>query len=624
MIEETKALLSERGVTRAVVVDDAFDVRPCLGDVDDAKWDRFFDDLTDADEARLRESFGAAEYDAHHPSQLRRDAKFISVAWLLRDSSAAARDLFEDFEHSQERKRSDLAPLLKLLDDLGISYDVSGRDGTTKLADAHIIFLDLFLGREEDADAVSLAIERVRQVVSTRRAAPPTVVLMSASPRLGELASQVRDRAELLGCLFRTVRKASLNDMAATAEQIYDLVSAYQDALKLNAYVMAWDNALTEARKQFLNIIRTLDLPDYSNLHALTLAAEKEQVGDYVVDLYDLHLHSIVEGQEALLRAAKALNSIEGDLPPGQFMPPDQVVNMMDASMFYNEARTRIEGEARGAADVQLGDVYIGPPVGEKEAPENAQPERYAYVVLSQACDLQHGAVDRILLLRGVARPYAWKQHVRAKTTRTPIMVVGDERFMVDWDPLAPETWLLEDLTRKITIEGYEFVRRFRMPFALALQQSFIGHLGRVGTPVALPARFVAGVKIYVRPVTGDPVLLASASRDTERAVCLVGRTKHDLKEWLLLDARFLAEIRARFDELGNDSLRKDVAAALAAPQFFRLLKRGLEFGRGKRDGAKPFKETPAFDIVQIFTTPRISEREGDIARPIVIEIDAE
>jgi hypothetical protein len=617
MIEETKALLRERNVTRAVIVDDAFDVQPRFGDIEGIRWDRFFDDMTDDDEASLKTSYGTAGYDTQDSSQLRRDTTFISVAWLLRDTSAAARALFEDFEQTQERKRSDLAPLLKLLEELGLSCEVSGRDGTEKLADAQIIFLDLFLGREDDADAVSLAIERVRHVIASRGVSPPSVVLMSASPHLSELAPQVRDQAELLGCLFRTVRKTALQDAEATAEQIYDLVFAYQDAVKLNTYVLAWDEALTEARTRFLRTIRTLDLSDYSNLHELTLKAEEEQVGDYVVDLYDLHLHSVVEGQEALLRAAKALNSIEGgSQPPGQFMPNDQVVKMMDAAMFFNETRTRIEVEDSGAGAVHLGDVFMAPTAGDQQP-------RYAYVVLSQACDLQHAEVDRVLLLRGVMQPYAWKQHVRAKVTRTPVMTVGDERFMIDWDPLAPETWLLTDLERKVTREGFKCVRRFRAPFALSLQQTFIGKLGRVGTLAALPARFEAGVRIYVRPTTGDPLLLAETPRDAGHAVCLVGRTKNDLKEWLLIDETFLAEIRAKLSELDDQTLRTDVAAARSAPQFFRLLKRGLEFRRGDKDGAKPLKDS-AFDVVQIYTTHRISANLGITVRPIVIEIDAE
>ncbi|HEX6639664.1 MAG TPA: hypothetical protein VF215_01055, partial [Thermoanaerobaculia bacterium] len=549
MIEETRALLQERQVTRVVIVDDAFDVEPRLGDVDDSTWDRFFDDITEDDESRLREAYGATSYDALDVSQLRRDAQFISVAWLLRDSSVAAGALFDGFKQEQDRKRSDLAPLLKLLEELGVAADISGRDGTTKLADAQIIFLDLFLGREGDRDAVSLAIERVRQVVTARRTSPPSVVLMSASPSLGELAPQVRDEAELLGCLFRTVRKATLNDASATAEQIYDLVLAYQDAARLNAYVLAWDNALSEAKRKFLRTIRTLDLPDYSNLQALTLDAEHEKLGDYVVDLYDLHLHSVVEGEEALMRAAKALNSISGESQaPGQFMPTDQVISMMDGAMFFNEVRTRIEGEGSASIAVHLGDVFMAP------APEPATPEtvagadatRYAYVVLSQACDLQHGGVDRVLFLRGIARPYAWKHHVKSKVTRTPVMIVGADRYMIDWDTLAPETWLLSELARKVTVDGFRCVRRFRAPFALSLQQSFIGQLGRVGTLAALPARFDAAVRIYVRSTSGEFQLLVDAPRDAARAVCLVGRTSKDLKEWLLLGEGLLAELREK------------------------------------------------------------------------------
>ena len=77
-------------------------------------------------------------------------------------------------------------------------------------------------------------------------------------------------------------------------------------------------------------------------------------------------------------------------------------------------------------------------------------------------------------------------------------MRLGEERLAIEWDVLAPETWLLDDLPRRLD-EGYRRVRRLRTPFALQLQQSFIGRLGRVGTLAALPARHAVGVRIFLK-----------------------------------------------------------------------------------------------------------------------------
>jgi hypothetical protein len=53
MIEQVRSLLKERRFTYAAIVDDAFDDRPRPGDIENAHWDRFFDDLKDEDEKKL-------------------------------------------------------------------------------------------------------------------------------------------------------------------------------------------------------------------------------------------------------------------------------------------------------------------------------------------------------------------------------------------------------------------------------------------------------------------------------------------------------------------------------------------------------------------------------------------
>ena len=77
MIEQVRALLQERNLTRAVIIDDAYDDRPRVGDVETAKWDRFFDDLTDDEEARVAGAYGAEDYARQTVSELIREQVFI-------------------------------------------------------------------------------------------------------------------------------------------------------------------------------------------------------------------------------------------------------------------------------------------------------------------------------------------------------------------------------------------------------------------------------------------------------------------------------------------------------------------------------------------------------------------
>lgn len=639
MIHELKQLLQNQEVTRAVVVDDAFDESPRPADVEDILWDRFFDDLGEDEEREVKSAFGEDTYDASDPSDLRRNQAFIHVLWHARSDIGSAGSLFQGYVRDQSEKRDVLRPLCEFLErDLELSCRFVGRDQPIDDHRPQIVFLDLYLGMTDDESAAQAAIDRVKHLVRNRQDNPPSVVLMSASPNLLDIGPRLRDEAELLGCQFRMIPKRELSDDAAVTDVLYDLIVSYPDGLKLNGFLYAWKEALERAKGTFLKSIRTLDLPDYANMQRLILDAEGQPVGDYVLDLYDLHLHNVLESDDVLVRAAKSLNEIEWEgYPPAQFMPSPEALGIMDGALLHNQRRTDIEAEHEAApGTVRLGDIFLGPeetPAADGGADGNApgdRPGRYAYVVLSQACDLQHGDTDRILLLKGRVRPYHWGGHgAGGQAPRTPLMYVGEEPISIEWDVLSPETWLMADLQRRLE-QGFRRVRRLRTPFALQLQQSFVGRLARVGTLATLPARHCVGIRVFLRKRSGRAELLAQAGIDEEDAVCLVGRTiKNTVIDWLLLSERIQKEIRRRLTQVESTDLPTDGAAKIADlignPEFYRCFKRGLQFNRGAAKGTKPFQDT-RFDVIQIVTTCDI-ENGGEINRsfrPITIAVDIE
>jgi hypothetical protein len=626
MIEQVKQLLAEQQFTIAAIVDDAFDDMPQTGDISKALWDRFFDDLKDADHSKFSETYD--QYDAKDPSELSRDPAFLRAAWQLQDELKPARALFVEFIEVRQNKRGRLIPLQSLLvEGLGLTCATYGRDGHEAIDAANIIFLDLFLGYVEGPAAVDQAIERIKAVVDRRRDCPPTVILLSESPQLHELGPTVRDRAELLGCQFRMVRKSDLGDAETMVERLYELAVSRPDSLKLNGFVLSWDRALTGAREKFLSSIRTLDLPDYANMNALILEAEEEPVGDYILDLYDLHLHSILEGDTGLVRDAKQLNEIDWkEYPPAQFMPSAESDRMMDGALFHHGDRTRIEAEIdANPKAARLGDVFLAmaTTVAAKEgSPEHV--EQHAFVVLSQACDLQHGNTDRVLLLKGSVHPYERPaKKLGGNGIRTPIMMVDGKKYSVDWDPLAVETWIVEDLPTKLAA-GLKRVRRFRTPFALQLQQAFIGRLGRVGTLAAMPTRQCVGVRIFLRGKSGT-TLLAEATVDQDLAACLIGRDKSKPIEWLLLSEKLVDLFRKELRNVDPDEFVNGTPSPRTLrddPAFYRKLKAGLAMKSESTTGEKPLKGT-AFDVVQIVEGQSI-QHGGQIPgnyHPIVIEV---
>ena len=629
MIEQVKHLLQEHQLRRVVIIDDAYDAHPHASDVESEQWDRFWNDLTDAEEAAVARAYGADKYKEQDISDLRREQSFVEALWNQRTDIRAAQVLFEEFEAVQAQRRSELEPLRAILDELGMTCQLLGRDDAPD-DDTDIVFLDLFLGFQDIDDSLARAIEQLKGIIDQRRATPPAVVLLSRSPRLEEAGPAVRDQARLLGCQFRMLKKSDLTEQEQVLERIYELAVSRPDSLKLNAFVLAWEAALDGGKETFLHSIRRLDLPDYANVGELVLKAESEPLGYYILDLYDLHFHALLEGNEALMKAARALNEIDpARYPPPQFIPSPETDEMMDGALFENQVRTRVEVEVPDLPP-RLGDVFLAPQPPSSKADEAAAvpAHQYAYVVLSQACDLKHGDAEQILLMRGVIKPYSATHHEN-HLLRTPVMKDGGRKLAVEWDVLTPETWSINELADKIEA-GHRRIRRFRTPYALQLQQAFSGNLSRVGTLTAVPARYPVGVKVFLRTSAGTARLLTEACVDTNDAVWLVGRTrKNTSREWLMLSPILQKQIRQGLKAVPPNDLPTAggpvrLATVVADLNFYRLLQGGMDVNR-RIKGSKPFSESaPAYDVLQIITSPQF-ETGGTIGtefRPLVFQIE--
>jgi hypothetical protein len=87
-------------------------------------------------------------------------------------------------------------------------------------------------------------------------------------------------------------------------------------------------------------------------------------------------------------------------------------------------------------------------------------------------------------------------------------------------------------------------------------------------------------------------------------AVCLVGRSKNDLKEWLLLSSQARKHMRDIFEEAKKSNPPKNPKKFLEAindPAFYRALAAGLPMRRTGNGVERPFKDKP-YDIIKVST----------------------
>ena len=76
---ELRALLAERGIRKAVVIDDVFDALPCPDELNEADWTIFFDDLDEDGHNLLTNLYPGYEHASS--DDLKTSQEFISVLW---------------------------------------------------------------------------------------------------------------------------------------------------------------------------------------------------------------------------------------------------------------------------------------------------------------------------------------------------------------------------------------------------------------------------------------------------------------------------------------------------------------------------------------------------------------
>jgi len=318
---ELRALLEEKRIRKAVLIDDVFDEAPRPDELNEGDWTNFFDDLGEEGKNLLSGLY--EKYDETPVDDLKASEEFVTLLWEHRAKlpAAANEHLFRDYEDGNARERAGLAALLGALEAHGLTCTTMGRAFNEAATEADLVFVDLFLGFRQLEDDIKPAIRRISELVANRAANPPLVVLMSQSTRLWEKRNEFRDNAGLLGSTFRVVSKADLAKEGRLDTLLTRLANHYEDAKRVASFVHAWDDGLARAQRRFIQILRRLDLSDLAQVRALLLDFEGQMLGEYLLDVADRVLQHEIEAEPGTIAAAQELNKIELAKYPGLIWP---------------------------------------------------------------------------------------------------------------------------------------------------------------------------------------------------------------------------------------------------------------------------------------------------------------
>ncbi|MDE3259137.1 MAG: hypothetical protein OYM47_15000 [Gemmatimonadota bacterium] len=516
---ELREILVKRGIRKAVVIDDMFDAVPQPDDLNVEDWSVFFDDIGEEGRDLLTGLYPG--YDSVRSDELINSQQFVSLVWENRQRLRGCSQLFGDYETTKASELHMLDTLVKELRNLGLACTTMGRVPDEQARNADLIIVDLFLGYKQSGEDINRAVCRVKEFIDDRVGEPPLIVLYSRSPRLKDMRDDFRDKAGLLGSMFRVATKAELADSRMLHRLLSRLALHYEDAKRVARFVHAWNIGLDRAQKDFIKVLRRLDLPDLAQIRALLLDFEGQLLGEYLLDVADRVLQHEIESDDNTIAAALELNKIDLEHYPAPHLTgsPD-LQDLVYRMVFSHSQRHRLSDE-NGKLHLQFGDLLRW------KAEDGAAFCDDVSLVVTPACDLMRNGVKRVLLLSGKLEslePKNWSY--KAQPVRTPIVILpNEERKWIKWNLKDVRTLTLDELDKWLN-KTKRLIRigRLREVNAIEIQQLMLAHLGRIGRPANLPVPFPVEIAFFY--VGTDSKANRLETEQIETAACYVGRDK--------------------------------------------------------------------------------------------------
>lgn len=590
-------VLKAAGFESALIIDDAFDEIPIAADLvmDAEAWSIFIADIGD-DIEHIEAAF--PNYRIMDANALRDSNEFVRAMYGLKDKLRPElwNTLFGSYERDHASDREFLRKLQKRLTNAGLQVITAGRSVPDAGRNCKIVFADLFLGASQQDFDLEESVTRLRNLVAGRESEPPAVVLMSRSSLLKDKKERFRDDAKLVGAMFRVYGKQDLLEGSTVETVLERLATHYADAVRVAAFLAAWESGLAGAAADFMKLIRRLDLSDYSKIREVLLVAEGQPLGSYMLDIFDRILQHEIEGCALTISAAVELSRIDPDKYPTPYIAgSSDLQDMVTRVLWQHSERLQATGNTAGMP-VSFGDVLVRKtrldPASASQVPPS-QPD--VLVVLTPACDLvRKPERRRVLLVGGAMKPIDSKTwRYKRKGISTPILQLpGQQRMFIEWDFDDQRMLDQHELTSLIAQEGPYFTGlRFRESNALELQQRLLSDMGRIGLLSAMPFTFPVEVLLFTADVEGMPRKIDLPTTASEGGVCITGRDGDgDDFTRLVLTEHSVDEILSavqKIEEAHVSPRAKDALKRLQASSAFRsLLERGLKAPPSTKKGS--------------------------------------
>ena len=603
--------LSEKGIKRVLIVDDAFDPLR-RSDLTHNELAEFWYDLElDSPEqcAMLVKLLGIIP-----ASEEEIDDAGLAALYEQRDKLGPLQVAFDTHLKSPLRiKHGHLDPLVEELRALGLKVVEIGTIEQVDPGHAQIIFLDHYLGDPGVDASVEAARASVKKLLNLYPVGSekPLVVLMSSDGDVKTLAENFRSQTGIIGGMFYFLPKSDLTDRVKLLLDLDMLAMALPDGHRIQKFIDTVETKIDGVVFQFLTDVKRLSIDDYVYIQRLSLQADGHPLGDYLLWLYSAFFgHLLFENALGAERRELDRLTFE-DWVPSQILPSTQLTAMYNAALFdttlgplgphprwekpAKEGMPPLEqsgaafgqGELLATPQEVAGNVLEDSKSAEDQEDYNGHTEvpsptnddsvevskalpyfnmgdiflnsdlSEVLMVCNPACDLEFAPDDKrlpnskdsIMFIPGVLEKLG--EPSGKPTLRTELFKYGEESYRILWQAKQLRAIPYEKVKKWLSKREFARVARLRMPFSLEIQHYFANQLTRVGVPVPPPFYRPLQVAIYKRGTDGNHGELTIA--DSEKGAFVISTSNGEEK--CVLTASLVRALQRGVDEISNEGL---------------------------------------------------------------------
>jgi len=497
-------LFNKSNIRCVHIIDDAFDSAPTFG-LEPKEVQAVIDGLSDQQFDELCDFLGSSKMSDAEVLAALTDAELTAKLFNSRERfGGAVENLFNEFLTERAGKLTKISPLIKRLEEGGVSCLKFGSDYPVEGTDEpQLIFIDLMLKR--GSITVDDAVKVCQKLLAQHTDIKPFIFLMSSltNATFMERRDEFRKKAMVFSSQFEAVEKAVFSNADELDALLCQCARFHPELVDLHYRVNSVEKAIRDAAVKVRNTLQNMDMADYFVLHQNTVAIEKVKLGTYISDLLLEYLVQEVESSEDLWSFAKLLDTWKLEaLPRSRFGLTYAAGKIYSGNLLHSKVRLKNESERQISPEhghFYLGDIFL------KKTEFLKRPEK-ALVIATPACDLVRPEFLKsrtILLCEGsvsvVNLATVPSGDGGIPTTIIPHPSETNKQLAIKWNKKKFRTWTFEDLEKfKDGTSEWTLVDRLRPLYAIQLQHAITADLSRIGVQRAPNLLIPCGVQAFI------------------------------------------------------------------------------------------------------------------------------